>query len=298
MRWPVDNWDKWYDAQPFGSKTDYGYHEGADINLKTGGDTDLGQSLFAIADGVVTSVHKHTNSGNFGFHVHIRHEGPWGTVWCHYAHCSEIKVVEGQTVKEGELVALVGKSGTVYSHCHWAIKLASTGIEGIAKNLDDLKKWTNPISFVLKWISPPVVVEPSGEFKFTQEQYDKVRLERDANWKLYQGERDQHQKDLDDISVALGTSGGLPSILARIKAHSDEKEVDRQMISALEDERDALIEEKAKILKRLDEFTQALEEKTREIASLTTQANIMRTVINQNNQKQSWIEKILKLLKG
>lgn len=182
MIYPVRDWDKWYDAQSFGSSTNYGFHEAADLNLKTGGDTDLGQDILAIADGVVTSVHNHTTSNNFGKHTHIKHEGPWGTVWCHFAHCSEVLVSEGQEVKEGQVVARVGKSGTVYSHLHWAIKLEPTGIDGFAKTLEDLKKWTNPIKFVEKWM-----LVPSGDpLKFTQKEYDLVRAARDENWNLYQ----------------------------------------------------------------------------------------------------------------
>lgn len=155
MIYPVRNWPTWYSAQKFGAQTDYGYHEAEDLNLKTGGDTDLGQDILAITDGIVTSVHNHTSSNNFGKHIHIKHDGPWGTVWSHYAHCSEILVKEGEKVTEGQVVAKVGKSGTVYSHLHWAIKLQPTGIEGIAKTLDDLKKWTAPIEFVEKWKSIP-----------------------------------------------------------------------------------------------------------------------------------------------
>lgn len=54
MRYPVgqsgtrEEYDKlWYSAQGFGAKTSYGFHEGEDFNLKTGGDTDLGQPLFS-----------------------------------------------------------------------------------------------------------------------------------------------------------------------------------------------------------------------------------------------------------
>jgi len=152
MRLPVNDWDKWYSAQEFGNKTSYGYHEGEDLNLKTGGDSDLGQPLHAISDGEVTSVHSHTGSNTFGKHVHIAHDGPWGKVYCHYAHCDDIRVKTGDKVSEGQIVATIGKTGTVYAHLHWAIKLQPTGIDGIAKTQEDLKKWTNPIVFVMEWM--------------------------------------------------------------------------------------------------------------------------------------------------
>ena len=158
MRWPVDDFDKWYDANPFGDPETYGLHDGSDINLKTGGDTDLGQNLYAIADGIVTSVHLHgfSTGATFGNHIHIQHEGQWGTVYCHYAHCLDIKVSQGDQVKEGQLVAHVGKTGRstgLPAHLHWAIKLEPTGIDAIAHNLEELTKWTDPIKFVTKWRS-------------------------------------------------------------------------------------------------------------------------------------------------
>jgi hypothetical protein len=151
MNYPVNSWENWYSAQGFGKKTSYGFNEGEDINLKTGGDTDLGQPLLAICAGEVTSVHEHTGQNTFGKHIHIAHDGPWGRVWCHYAHCDEVLVKSGDKVQEGQVVAKVGKTGTQYAHCHWAIKKEPTGIDGIAKTEEDLKKWLPPIGFVTEW---------------------------------------------------------------------------------------------------------------------------------------------------
>lgn len=156
MRWPVgkdkkDFNDNWYNAQAYGAKTTYGYHEGDDFNLKTGGDTDLGQPLYAITNGTVTSVHTHTTKPTYGNHIHIQHDGPWGTVYSHYAHCQSVSVLVGDSVREGQEVGRLGKSGTDAAHLHFAIKNQPTGIDGIAKTLDDLKKWENPTEFIKKW---------------------------------------------------------------------------------------------------------------------------------------------------
>lgn len=155
MRWPVGKNEQditnWYNPQGYGVKTSYGYHEGDDLNLKTGGDSDLGQPLYAIANGTVTSVHNHTTKPTFGNHVHIQHDGEWGTVYSHYAHCQSISVKVGDQVKEGQQIGTLGKSGTDVAHLHFAIKNQPTGIDGIAKTLDDLKKWENPTEFINKW---------------------------------------------------------------------------------------------------------------------------------------------------
>lgn len=156
MRYPVDQFEtKWYDANPFGNPQSYGFHEGSDINLKTGGNSDEGHPIYAVADGICSSVHLHNTSNNFGRHTHIEHDGAWGRVWTHYAHCSDIYIKEGERVKEGQLIARVGRTGTVYSHLHFAIKLQPTGIDGIARTKDDLKKWTDPIVFIKKWMREP-----------------------------------------------------------------------------------------------------------------------------------------------
>jgi murein DD-endopeptidase MepM/ murein hydrolase activator NlpD len=153
MKYPVNDYkDKWYIAQGFGEKTDYGYHEGVDLNLKTGGDSDLGQSLMAIANGRVTSVHEHTTTPTFGKHIHIKFNSPFGEKWVHYAHCQKILVPEGASVAEGQQVAELGKSGTKVAHCHFAIKNQPTGVDGIAKTQEDLAKWEDPIVFIEKCI--------------------------------------------------------------------------------------------------------------------------------------------------
>ena len=60
-------------------------------------------------------------------------------------------VKTGDKVTEGQRIATIGKTGTKYAHLHWEIKLQPTGIDAVPKTLDDLKKWTNPIDFVVEW---------------------------------------------------------------------------------------------------------------------------------------------------
>lgn len=154
MRYPTNEFSsKWYIALGFGEKATYGFHEAVDLNLKTGGDTDLGESLLAICNGQVTSVHEHTTIPSFGKHLHVKFESPYGSRWVHYAHCQEILVKEGDLVTEGQLVAKLGKTGTTVAHCHFAIKNQPTGIDGIAKTQEDLLKWEDPIAFIEKCIA-------------------------------------------------------------------------------------------------------------------------------------------------
>lgn len=151
MRYPVDNFPLWYSAMSFGQPTPYGYHEAEDINSIFGSNSDFGKDIFAIADGVVTSVHDHMTSPTFGRHMHYKIEGPWGARWVHCAHLNDLFVKEGDSVAQGQRIATVGKTGTLIAHLHFGIKKQPTGLDAVAKTLEDLAKWENPFLFMAYW---------------------------------------------------------------------------------------------------------------------------------------------------
>lgn len=172
MRFPVGNGTKedfeknWYIAQGFKAPTNYGFHEGVDLNLRSGGDTDLNQEIRAIAKGKIVYYHfnSHPNS-NFGRHLVYRIDGPWGSRWVHQAHCSDKDFKGGVVdVAEGDLVARVGKSGTPYAHCHFAIfkvDPVAFGIDNVANTLSELTQyWEDPIAFLNTWMATPVTPTP------------------------------------------------------------------------------------------------------------------------------------------
>lgn len=151
MKYPVHEIDKWYSAQGFGNKVNENYyHEGVDLNLKTGGDTDLGQELLAVGDGEITSVHSHTKVPSFGKHFHLKVETPLGVRWFNYCHCQDVLVPEGAIVKEGQLIAHLGKTGTTVAHLHLACKVQPTGVDAVATTQEELKSWEDPIAFIDK----------------------------------------------------------------------------------------------------------------------------------------------------
>jgi murein DD-endopeptidase MepM/ murein hydrolase activator NlpD len=177
MRYPVGNTGSreeferdWYSAQAFGQHLDYSYHEGVDINLRTGGDSDLGQPLRAIADGRVLYYHYGSHPGTgFGRHLVMRIDGLWGARWVHYAHCDLAdftnRVVD---VQEGQIIARLGKSGdSPLAHLHFAIfKVdpgAIGGIDKFAITLTELNNWwEDPIAFIQQWsrdCPPPVITD-------------------------------------------------------------------------------------------------------------------------------------------
>lgn len=229
MRFPVGNDTQdfkrnWYNAQGYGVKTSYGYHEGDDFNLKTGGDSDLGQPIFSIADGEVSSIHSHATG--FGLHIHIYH--PEHKVWSHYAHLKEAFVTVGQQVKEGQKIATLGKSGTQSAHLHFAIKNQPTGIDGVAKTLQDLWKWENPTTFIeqhlhttmpdeLQTILNKYAVKTAQEL---MSMFDKelsfLKDERDKNKALKEVNKKQledHNRFIERVAELIGSPKDETSII-------------------------------------------------------------------------------------
>lgn len=74
---------------------------------------ECGTPVYAAADGVVTTIDL-TNSrarvgnavyGGYGNHIEIKHPNGLGTL---YAHLESVYVFEGQTVRQGSMIALMG----------------------------------------------------------------------------------------------------------------------------------------------------------------------------------------------
>lgn len=220
MIYPVDNFKTEWNGTAgygFGQSVSYGFHDGVDLNDNNGGNSDLGKPLYAVAKGTVVGVHEHTGSGNFGKHVFIQIDGPWGTRFVHYAHCLEISVQPGQVVEEGQQIAKVGNSGTVYAHCHFAVKKKASGMDDVANTkaeLDDI--WEDPIAFIEKYLT-------SATSKITIDSKLYEELVRDATlwkdehpktvWLLQENERVNREKDViiqqknDEINALKVTIG-------------------------------------------------------------------------------------------
>lgn len=86
------------------------FHKGLDIATPTG------SPVVAPADGVVKFSGM---KGGYGYVVFLDHGYGFET---RYAHCSAILVSEGQNVKRGDLVALVGTTGwSIGPHLHYEV---------------------------------------------------------------------------------------------------------------------------------------------------------------------------------
>jgi len=99
------------------------YHPGEDWNGVGGGDTDLGDPVYAIANGTVV------NSGAYGVGwgniIVIEHTLPDTTkVWSVYAHLDVRSVVAGWDVEKGREIGTIGKghNNEYAAHLHFEIR--------------------------------------------------------------------------------------------------------------------------------------------------------------------------------
>ncbi|MBQ1351164.1 MAG: peptidoglycan DD-metalloendopeptidase family protein [Oscillospiraceae bacterium] len=90
---------------------EYKFHYGLDIAAAQGAE------IKAFADGTVDYVGQSAAYGNY---TRLSHAGG---ITSFYAHCSKVLVKKGQTVKKGDLIALVGDTGNATGpHLHLEIK--------------------------------------------------------------------------------------------------------------------------------------------------------------------------------
>ncbi len=85
-------------------------HKGLDIA------GNMGDNIVSAMDGTVV---QYSEEGDYGKHLRIKS----GEVLTLYAHCSELLVQEGSTVKQGDVIAKVGATGRATGpHLHFEIR--------------------------------------------------------------------------------------------------------------------------------------------------------------------------------
>lgn len=96
-------------------------HFGLDLDGRTGA------PIYAANDGEVVMARDCFASGN----TVLVHHG--GRLFTAYFHLSKFEVKDGERVKKGQLLGLVGKTGRVTGpHLHWGVKLDGRWINGAA----------------------------------------------------------------------------------------------------------------------------------------------------------------------
>lgn len=135
-----------YDAQPFTTNN----HLGDDLNGIGGENSDLGDPVFAVADGrVLLAREGGPGWGNIVIVLHAyRDGGPRKYVQSYYAHLQTMLVKPGEFVRRGEQIATVGTGGGRYlAHLHFEMREFLTPFVG-AGYRKDTRGWLNPEEFL------------------------------------------------------------------------------------------------------------------------------------------------------
>lgn len=128
-------------------------HYGEDWNGRDGGDSDLGDPVYAIADGVVTFAHDvRTGWGKLVLTRHAYRDKEGGQV--KYvdtlnAHLDTMLVKVGQMVKRGQQIGTIGTNYGMYpAHLHFEMRHNIT--IGIVRNSvpADMVNWADPTDFI------------------------------------------------------------------------------------------------------------------------------------------------------
>ena len=86
-------------------------HKGIDIGSKTG------TPIYAAQSGTVITA---TYEAGYGYYIVVEHRNGYKT---YYAHCDKLLASVGETVSQGQVIALVGNSGrSTGSHLHFEIE--------------------------------------------------------------------------------------------------------------------------------------------------------------------------------
>jgi murein DD-endopeptidase MepM/ murein hydrolase activator NlpD len=135
-----------YNAQPFTENR----HLGDDLNGIGGENSDLGDPVFAVADGqVLFAEEAGPGWGNVIIVLHAYEEnGERKYVQSYYGHVETILVQPKQKVGRGEQIATIGTAGGQYwAHLHFEMREFTTPFIGPGYR-DDTQGWINPAAFI------------------------------------------------------------------------------------------------------------------------------------------------------
>jgi murein DD-endopeptidase MepM/ murein hydrolase activator NlpD len=149
-------------------------HFGEDWNGRAGGDKDLGDPVYAIADGIVTlAANVRTGWGNVVLTRHAYRDPATGKV--KYidtlnGHLDKIMAKQGQLIKRGQQIGTIGTNFGMYpAHLHFEIRHDITIGMFRSNTPADLVHWADPTQFInqyrklnREWRPVPV---PTGTYK-------------------------------------------------------------------------------------------------------------------------------------
>jgi hypothetical protein len=136
-----------YNAQRFTENR----HLGDDLNGIGGEDSDLGDPIYAVADGRVSLA----RDGGPGWgnviivlHAYVENGGERKYVQSYYGHVETMLVHVGDEVRRGQQIATVGTAGGRYfAHLHFEMREFVTPFIGPGYR-GDTRGWLNPTAFI------------------------------------------------------------------------------------------------------------------------------------------------------
>lgn len=136
---------------------------GEDWNGVCGGDSDVGATLFAIADGEVVFIDPVGTISGQGKQIYVRHSFPYSlaeeglmTVDSGMLHMQNIDPVwfVGAPVDKGDSLGFLGKTGTPVAHLHWEMRGDTSVVFGENPYYREIF-----IPDALKYLPPSLVVD-------------------------------------------------------------------------------------------------------------------------------------------
>ncbi len=131
-------------------------HFGEDWNGRGGGNTDLGDPVYAISNGIVVWAYDvKAGWGNVAIIRHAYRDPATGQVkHCDslYGHLREMDVKVGQEVKRGDKIGTIGTNRGMYAaHLHFEIRHDLS--VGMQRNSvpRDLTHWADPTTFIERY---------------------------------------------------------------------------------------------------------------------------------------------------
>lgn len=135
----------YYNAQPFQEN----HHLGEDWNGKGGGNTDFGDTVYAIGNGYVSfASDAGTGWGNVVRIIHRLNNDTLPVIESLYAHCHEMKVNAGDFVKRGQAIGTIGNAdGRYLAHLHFELR-SQINMELGGGYSSDTQGFLNPTDFI------------------------------------------------------------------------------------------------------------------------------------------------------
>ena len=91
---------------------------------------ELGDNIYAAADGVVIDVVDDKSDDSYGIHITIKHEHNGQELQTFYAHLNEAIVKKGDKVSQGDVIGYMGSTGwSTGPHVHFSLS-----VDGVALN--------------------------------------------------------------------------------------------------------------------------------------------------------------------